>query len=583
MSRLGCDGTLSLLGRGWRRSLRVRGLRRDQSSNRRGFPLTHPSPQGGEGLWRFLSLLLSLLLLFSSPAHADRLETVEKRGALVVGVKTDYPPFGMLDHAGAVVGYEPDIAREIAKRLGVEVRLVAVSAANRLQKLEDGSVDLIIATMGDTAERRKIATLIEPSYYASGANVMTQSGKSFINWGDLRGRKICATQGALFNRPMVERYLLELQVFNGARDAKLALRDGRCVAWLYDDTAIAGDLMNPEWAGYEMPLPSTLLTPWSMALSAAERGGRLARAIEDMVGEWHRDGFFVELEKRWKLKPSPFVAQNHQLWSQKKPDGGPVCARRPSGDWPAECRIDAVVTSSEAEGLHRFGLMVKERFGLDFSVVYDNYDRSRFLTGLMVTVKLAVACLLGSLLIGFAGAVVADARIPLVSPVLTALFTIGRSTPPLLQMYVFFFGIGGVVVTRYGWTVDGFLVAAGCLSLYAGSANVFAFLEAAGVLRARDPGYRLGWRGGGQAFRLAFGALAASLVNIVKATGMASAIAVPELISAATAVMAERGNIGVMMNLLMAIYFLLVLAVVRLLERAERKLADKGAAQHAAA
>lgn len=528
-------------------------------------------------------LALLILIALASPAHADRLETVEKRGALVVGVKTDYPPFGMLDHAGAIVGYEPDIAREIAKRLGVEARLVGVSAANRLQKLEDGSVDLIIATMGDTAERRQIATLIEPSYYASGANVMTPAGKSFNNWGDLRGRKICATQGALFNRPMVERYLLDLQVFNGARDAKLALRDGRCAAWLYDDTAIAGDLLNPEWVGYEMPLPSTLLTPWSMALAAAERGGRLARSIEDIVAEWHRDGFFLELEKRWKLKPSPFVAQNHQLWSQKKPDGTPVCARRPSGDWPAECRIDAVVTSSEAEGLHRFGLMVKERTGLDFSVVYDGYDRERFLNGLLITVKLAVACLLGSLLIGFAVAVAVDARIPLVSPLLAALVTIGRSTPPLLQMYVFFFGVGGAVVTRYGWTVDGFLVAAGCLSLYAGSANVFAFLEAAGVARARDPGYRLGWKGGGQAFRLAFGALAASLVNIVKATGMASAIAVPELISVSTAVMAERGNIGVMMNLLMVIYFLLVLTVVRLLDAAERKLTAKGAANHAAA
>ena len=60
------------------------------------------------------------------------------------------------------------------------------------------------------------------------------------------------------------------------------------------------------------------------------------------------------------------------------------------------------------------------------------------------------------------------------------------------------------------------------------------------------------------------------LVNIAKATGMASAIAVPELISAATSIMAERGNLAVMMNLLMVTWFLIILATVALLNGAQR-------------
>lgn len=522
-------------------------------------------------------LLLFLLILAPTGAFADKLDAIQQRGALIVGVKTDYPPFGMLDSSGAIVGFEPDLARDVAARLGVAVRLVGVSAANRLQKLEDGSVDLVIATMGDTAERRRIATLIEPSYYASGANVMTAPGKVLNNWSDLRGQKVCVTQGSLFNRSMEQRHLLELQVFNGARDAKLALRDGRCVAWLYDDTAIAGDLRNPEWAGYGMPLASTMLTPWSMALAASERGGPLERLVGDIVADWHRGGFLLEVEKRWGLKPSPFVTQNNRLWNDKRADGAPVCARRASGEWPPECRIEALATSQAAEGVQRLGLMLKELAGLDFSVIYDSYDRQHFIMGILATLHLAVGCLIGSLLIGFVGAALIDARIPLISRAVQAFATVGRMTPPLLQIYVVFFGVGGMVVTRYGWTVDGFLVAAACLSLYAGSANVFALVEAAAVLRAKDPAYRLRLRGAGAAFRLAFGALSASLVNIVKATGMASAIAVPELISASTAIMAERGNIAVMMNVLMVVYFLLIWGLVRLLNVAERRIAGKTA------
>jgi polar amino acid transport system substrate-binding protein len=63
-----------------------------------------------------------------------------------------------------------------------------------------------------------------------------------------------------------------------------------------------------------------------------------------------------------------------------------------------------------------------------------------------------------------------------------------------------------------------------------------------------------------------------SCVNIAKATGMASAIAVPELVYASASIVADEGNPGVMMNILLVAYFLLILAVVALFERVRRRL-----------
>jgi polar amino acid transport system substrate-binding protein len=74
---------------------------------------------------------------------------------------------------------------------------------------------------------------------------------------------------------------------------------------------------------------------------------------------------------------------------------------------------------------------------------------------------------------------------------------------------------------------------------------------------------------------LAYTPVVAILVNVVKATGMASVIAVPELISASTAIVAEHGNTGVMMNVLMITYFLLVLLVVRLFAALERRVLQR--------
>jgi polar amino acid transport system substrate-binding protein len=148
-------------------------------------------------------------------------------------------------------------------------------------------------------------------------------------------------------------------------------------------------------------------------------------------------------------------------------------------------------------------------------------------------------------------------------------------TPPLLLIYVVFFGVGHLVVTRFGWTVDGFLVAAACLSLYAGCSTVFALLDASAVLKERQSGFTLRWNTLLPVLRLAYTPVVAILVNVVKATGMASVIAVPELISASTAIVAEHGNTGVMMNVLMITYFLLVLLVVRLFAALERRVLQR--------
>ncbi|HOW74664.1 MAG TPA: transporter substrate-binding domain-containing protein [Candidatus Competibacteraceae bacterium] len=525
--------------------------------------------------WGLVCLLALTSILASGEARADRLDLIHKRGTLIVGVKADYPPLGMRDANGQLVGFEPDLAAELARRLSVGLQLTAVTSANRLQKLEEGAIDMVIATLGDTPQRRRIATLIEPHYYASGVTVLAPADTRLSRWTDLRGRKVCATQGAYFNREMAERYLLDLQIFNGIRDARLALRDGRCIAWLYDDTALVSLRLDPEWANYRTPLPSTLVSPWAIAIAAAESGSRLEHAIADVVADAHRSGWLIAAEQRWNLPPSSFLAEAHQRWTRIGTDGQPVCARLASGEWPAECRDASRLTSTEVSGLRHFGLLIRERTGFDLTFVYDAYDRGQFLTGLWLTVQLLVACTLGSLLVGCLGALTAESGIPLLGGWVRATAAIGRMTPPLLLIYLVFFGLGHLIVTRFGWPVDGFLVATACLSLYAGCSTVFALLDASVVLKGRQPDFALRWKTLPQALRLAYTPVVAILVNVVKATGMASVIAVPELISASTAIVAEHGNTGVMMNVLMITYFLLVLLVVRLFAALERRVLQR--------
>src|ERR1700756_5246327 len=124
------------------------------------------------------------------PLSAQTLDKIQQRGVLVVGTKADYKPFGFRDPSGAIGGFEPDLAKDVADRLGVKVELEPVVSSNRMQFLQQGKIDLMIATMNDTAERRKIVGIIEPDYYASGVNVFLNKKAGIKTWEQLKDQKI---------------------------------------------------------------------------------------------------------------------------------------------------------------------------------------------------------------------------------------------------------------------------------------------------------------------------------------------------------------------------------------------------------
>ncbi len=521
----------------------------------------------GAGL---LLLAAAAWMAAAAPAAADRLDEIRARGHVVVGVKGDYHPFGVRDDAGRLVGYDVDVARGLAEAVGVPARLVPVTTANRLQKLARGDVDVVVATLGDNLSRRRLVTMVEPQYYGDGANVLMRTDSGIASWEGLRGRTLCSVQGSLWNRLASERLLVETVSLNTTREAALALRNGHCVGWLYDEVNLLSALATGEWNGFGVTLPTRFVAPWAVAVAKEEAGGRLDRLLGDRIAFWHRNGHLQELERKWKLPPSPYLRRAREIWQRRDGAGNLVCRRDGSGSWPLECRERALVASQEVGGLAAMSMAFKESTGLDLSPVYDPLDRSRFLRGLLLTVALSVSTVIGSIVLGALFGWVMHWRIPVAAPFLHAFCAVLRMTPPLLQLYVVFFGIGGILFA-YGFTLDAFSLAAVVLSLYAASSNAVSFSLAADVATrdGRPLGFSLSeFR---RAFDLCQAAIAGNSVNIVKATGMASTLALPELVHASVAIIAEKGNDGVIMNMLLVCYFVLVFATIWLLRGWERR------------
>ena len=266
------------------------------------------------------SVAAGILAATAAGSHAaecsnETWNKVMQRGKLVVGVKADYKPWGFRNESGEIVGMEVDMAKDVAETMGVELELVPVQSSNRMQFLEQGKIDLMIATMSDRPDRREIVGITQPNYYTSGTNVLAPKALGLGKWEDLSGKPVCGKQGAFYNKIVQERYGAEIVAFTGNAEAKQALRDKKCIAWVYDDSSIMADLASGNWDDFEMPLPTEDDNPWGLAVPKAEQECIFGNFMAGMTYNWHQDGTLMELEKKWGIQPTAYLKKQNERFS----------------------------------------------------------------------------------------------------------------------------------------------------------------------------------------------------------------------------------------------------------------------------
>ena len=226
--------------------------------------------------------------------------------------------------------------------------------------------------------------------------------------------------------------------------------------------------------------------------------------------------------------------------------------------------------------------------GINLTIFYDAFDRARFASGFLMTVELSVVCIVLSVVIGVVGAWIQRSHLRVARTIVYWYIQAFRNTPPLVQLYFFYFGLGAFLkgVAESGPLVSNVTWAIVSLSFFAGAFNVEIFrsgieavprttLEAAEALGfSRLQTYlRIVFP---LAFRISLPALNNNLVNLVKTTTLAYAIAVPEMLYVSSQIWSDELNVPVMMNVLLVCYFLLVGILVYAMHRWERAIRVPG-------
>ncbi len=238
-----------------------------------------------------------------------------------------------------------------------------------------------------------------------------------------------------------------------------------------------------------------------------------------------------------------------------------------------------------------FGQWLHHVAGIRLTILYDAGERARMLWGIVTTIELSALATVFSLVIGVIGAWLQGSRQLFLRRILDGYVALFRNTPPLVQMYFFFFALSPLLpmMTQHGQShpmLGNFFWAAFSLSFFAGAFNIEIFragLEAVPrtmIEAAESLGYsRL--QSYVQivlplAFRVSLPALGNNLVNLVKTTSLAYAIAVPEMLYVANQVWSDEANVPEMMVFIMIAYVALVAMLVYVLQRVEFRLRIPG-------
>lgn len=183
------------------------------------------------------------------------LDEIKESGTINIGVFSDKNPFGYVDENGEYQGYDVYFANRIGEDLGVDIEFVSTEAANRVEYLETGKVDIILANFTVTEERAEKVDFALP-YMNVALGVVSPNSRVIEDLSDLEeDDEVIVISGTTAETYLIENNPeIKLQKYDTYANAKNALENGNAAAWANDNTeVIAYSLQNPD---YTVGIPS---------------------------------------------------------------------------------------------------------------------------------------------------------------------------------------------------------------------------------------------------------------------------------------------------------------------------------------
>jgi ABC-type amino acid transport substrate-binding protein len=190
-----------------------------------------------KGILKLISVLLIALAIsftFVGCGKIDTMARIQKKQVVVMGTNAEFPPFEYRNDKGEVDGFDAALAKEIAKELGVELKIEDMAFDSLLNALKSGKIDFIAAGMSVTEDRLKNADFSQAYYAASQKIIVKKDNTSIKQKDDLKGKKIGVQEGTTGDLEASKISNVKMSRFKKGIDAVLDLKNGKIDAVVID-------------------------------------------------------------------------------------------------------------------------------------------------------------------------------------------------------------------------------------------------------------------------------------------------------------------------------------------------------------
>jgi polar amino acid transport system substrate-binding protein len=250
---------------------------------------------------RILLAALCLAAFHGTALAADgSLDTVKKKGKLVLGLDDSFPPMGFRNDDNQIVGYDIDLAKEVAKRLGVQLVPQPIDWNAKEQELNTGKIDCIWNGFTITEERKKAVAFTKP-YLRNAQVVVVKKGSPHTTLASLKGKKVglqagSSAAGALEGAKELRSSLKEVVEFKDNLTALMDL-EARGVDAVVMDLILAEDNIKRSGKGYT--ILSESLAPEVFGIGFRKNDLALRDAVQGALEAMRADGTLAKITTKW--------------------------------------------------------------------------------------------------------------------------------------------------------------------------------------------------------------------------------------------------------------------------------------------
>jgi polar amino acid transport system substrate-binding protein len=247
----------------------------------------------------FLAAVLAATCLVSA-ARADQLADIKKKGEIVFGVLGTDEPNSFVDPATReIVGYEVDIAKAIAQKIGVKPVFKQLAVAARIPELQEGRVDVLAASLTHNKERESQIDF-SLTTFVTGQKVLVKSSSGIADIAQLAGKKVLTVKGGT-QEPNIRKAVPSVDVvtFETTQQAFLALQQGKGVGYVNDEASLVNDYAKLGPAKKDYAILPTSISVEPLALGVRKNEPALKGVIDSTLRGLESSGDADKLFIKW--------------------------------------------------------------------------------------------------------------------------------------------------------------------------------------------------------------------------------------------------------------------------------------------